>query len=445
MEELTQYLPWNKEPSDTVNWDKRISKIFISLGITLLLILPIQGSTVDPTLELEQIRAYSRVYEFDYASWTLSAVKRKLVQSSLRIDRYISKPNEIQVVWDYLDLRNQVFQVEGELSNALSDPGLEDRDHIVTDLRRKLKEIRSRQEILSPFMEQILQDQLNTALADLDMSLGGQLLPPVLFRSEPNSFALIVSPRDEIRQAANLMLIRGLSIDEIIQLEESIENNMDLSALVVGIGGVGLYPSMIIESGNLDWLIHVIGHEWTHNYLTLRPLGAHYNASPEIKTINETIADLSADEIQRRVFELYYPDLLPPEPQVEPEPAPIQKMEIEPEDLTFDFRAEMHITRLEVDRLLEEGKINQAEEYMEERRVFFWENGYLIRKLNQAYFAFHGSYAADPGGAADEEGADLGEQLRQLKSRAPSYRSFMRKVAWRWKLEQFQELFGSQP
>jgi len=72
-----------------------------------------------------------------------------------------------------------------------------------------------------------------------------------------------------------------------------------------------------------------------------------------------------------------------------------------------------------------------------------WENGYLIRRLNQAYFAFHGSYAAQPGGAAGEEGVDLGQELRQLKQRTPSYRDFMRLVAWKWRLDQFEALFES--
>ncbi len=156
------------------------------------------------------------------------------------------------------------------------------------------------------------------------MAYGGQLVPQVLYKSEQDSYALIVSPRDEIRQEANLMLVRGLSLDEIISLENSIEKELDLSALVVGIGGVGLYPSMIIETGNLDWLIHVISHEWTHNFLTLRPLGMHYAASPELTTINETIADLSADDIQRMTFELYYPEYLPPEeiPAAQPASTP---------------------------------------------------------------------------------------------------------------------------
>jgi hypothetical protein len=101
----------------------------------------------------------------------------------------------------------------------------------------------------------------------------------------------------------------------------------------------------------------------------------------------------------------------------------------------------MHVTRLEADRLLAEGRVEEAEAYMEIRRQFFLENGYLIRKLNQAYFAFHGSYAAEPGGAADSAGAALGEQLRKLKEKTLSYAQFMRLVAWRWRLDQFQALF----
>ncbi len=424
-------------------WKNKIGKLIFSLFIIIIGILPVRGSEVDPSQQLEQIRSYSRPYEFDYVSWTVSALGRKLTQASLKAHRYIPQQEGRQIVLDYLDLRNQINQSQDILISVLSDPQQKNRDQAAAEIREKLDEMRSRWEATAPFVEQIIQGQMNRALTTLGLSVGGQLFPSVLYRSEPDSYALIVSPRDEIRQAANLMLIHNLTLDEIIDLEEIIEKELDLSALVVGIGGVGLYPSMVIETGNLDWLIHVIGHEWTHNYLTIRPLGANYNTSPELTTINETIADLSADEIQGETFLLYYPEFLPTEPvAVEPEDnPPPETPDSVSEGEVFDFRVEMHITRLEVDHLLAAGEIKEAETYMETRRLFFWENGYLIRKLNQAYFAFHGSYAAEPGGAADAEGADLGAQLRELKASALSYAAFMREVAWKWRLEQFQTLF----
>ena len=428
----------------------RIGKLILSLLLLLAGVLPIRGSAVDSAQQLEQIRAFSRQYEFDYVSWTIAALGRKLSQASLNVNRYIPQYDERGLIINYLDLRNQINQTQEKLISTLSDPEVENRDLKADEIRVGLNDQRTRREALAPFIEQIIQGQMNIALAVLDMSFGGQMVPPVLYRSEPDSLALIVSPRNEIRQVANLMLIRDLSLDEIMRLEEVIETELDLSALVVGIGGVGLYPSMIIETDNLDWMIHVIGHEWTHNYLTIRPLGANYFTSPELTTINETIADLSADEIKATTFQLFYPELLPPEPEIEHSiltgeekgdtpisetPDPLQ------EEVVFDFRAEMHITRLEVDRLLAAGEIQGAEAYMENRRLFFLENGYLIRRLNQAYFAFHGSYAAEPGGAADSEGEELGSQLRELKDSTPSFAAFMRMVAWKWRLEQFQSLF----
>ncbi len=429
-----------------------IERIFIIILILVLLILPISGSNLDPSRELEQIRAYSRIYEFDYVSWTISALERKFIQAGLDVDRYLPLQAKHDLVIEYLDLGRKTNQLQGELSNLLADPDQDQRGIQEKKLRAELAADISQRSDLAPFAEQVLQDQINQALVDLGLSLGGQLVPPVLYRSEPDSYALIVSPREEIRQTANLMLIRGITLDEIIRLELEIEESGDLSALVVGIGGVGLYPSMIIESPNLDWLIHVISHEWTHNFLTIRPLGANYSASPELTTINESVADLSADEIQKRTFQLFYPEYLPPEPEIldlappaETEPAleiP-PALEVTTQEQPFDFREQMHITRLEVDRLLGEGLISEAEEYMEQRRGLFWENGYQIRRLNQAYFAFHGSYAADPGGAANQEGADLGSLLRLLKSSSPTYKDFLIQVAWKWRLDQFEKLFES--
>jgi len=431
-----------------MHWKNKTGKLILSTFIIIIGILPVRGSEVDPSQLLEKIRSYSRSYEFDYVSWTVSALRQKLTQSSLKVYRYIPAEEGRQIVLDYLNLRNKINQAQDRLISVLSDPQLENRDQAAAVIKEELAEMRSRREATAPFVEQIIQGQMNHALTNLGLSAGGQLIPPVLYRSEPDSYALIVSPRDEIRQSVNLMLIRNLTLDEIVHLEEAIEKELDLSALVVGIGGVGLYPSMVIETSNLDWLIHVIGHEWTHNFLTIRPLGANYNTSPELTTINETIADLSADDIQRETFLLYYPEFLPAESVVEEsvaeeseESPPPEPPDPVPEGEVFDFRAEMHITRLEVDRLLADKEIEEAETYMETRRLFFWENGYLIRKLNQAYFAFHGSYAAAPGGAADAEGVDLGSQLRELKANAPSYAAFMREVAWKWRLDQFQILF----
>jgi len=79
---------------------------------------------------------------------------------------------------------------------------------------------------------------------------------------------------------------------------------------------------------------------------------------------------------------------------------------------------------------------------MEARRVFFWENGYLIRKLNQAYFAFHGAYADQPGGAAGED--PVGAAVRALRSQSLSLADFLNRISWMSSFEQLKKAVSPQ-
>jgi hypothetical protein len=72
---------------------------------------------------------------------------------------------------------------------------------------------------------------------------------------------------------------------------------------------------------------------------------------------------------------------------------------------------------------------------MEARREIFWQNGYAIRKLNQAYFAFYGAYADVPGGAAGED--PVGPAVRALRSQSASLADFVNRISW---MTSFQEL-----
>ncbi len=421
-------------------------KIITSLLLLLFLVLPLRGAAIDPSLQLDRVRAASRPHEFDFVSWTVSALWNKAKGFSLGAEGYLSSAASAELVLDYLELRDDVDRLEEELKNVIADPDIEDPEKAASRVREDLERKRSRRQDLAPFVQEVVQRQINHSLWDLGLTWGGQAVPPVLYQGEPDSYALIVSPRDVIRQEINVMLVSDLTLDERIALENEVAREGQFSALVVGVGGVGLYPAMFIETGNLQWMLEVIGHEWTHNYLTLHPLGLNYFSSPEMRTINETVAELSGAEIERATLLRYYPEHVPPqegitEEEVAPEPTSRLEELYGEHPGRFDFRYEMRITRLTVDRMLRNGNVQEAEEYMERRRQFFWEHGYRIRKLNQAYFAFHGSYAARPGGAAGAEENRLGQNLRALKSKMPTFASFIRKVAWRWRLDQFEDVF----
>jgi hypothetical protein len=94
----------------------------------------------------------------------------------------------------------------------------------------------------------------------------------------------------------------------------------------------------------------------------------------------------------------------------------------------FNFAAEMNETRVTVDKLLAAGKVDEAEAYMEERRRFFSEHGYPIRRLNQAYFAFYGGYQ---GGTLPGVGGEdpIGPAVRSIRTSSPSIHDFVTRVS----------------
>jgi len=123
------------------------------------------------------------------------------------------------------------------------------------------------------FAESILQEQLSVILSEQGLTTAGQPLPPVACHLTDLPYAFIISPRDVIRQDANLDISGDLPLDQQVDLEDTVAKKLNVSALVVPLGGIGTYPTMVGVSSDLPWIASVIAHEWTHNYLAFRPLG----------------------------------------------------------------------------------------------------------------------------------------------------------------------------
>jgi hypothetical protein len=77
-----------------------------------------------------------------------------------------------------------------------------------------------------------------------------------------------------------------------------------------------------------------------------------------------------------------------------------------------------------VDNYLAQGQIEQAEQYMEAQRQFLYTQGYYIRKLNQAYFAFYGRYADSPTSVDP-----IGIQIKTLRGHSLSVKDFLDTVS----------------
>jgi hypothetical protein len=408
--------------------------------IVLLVMLALSRSSAAPGDEVDLIRAFTRPIEFDFVSWTLDALWIKVGQLALGTENYLSDASRKQAMLDYLNLVSEIGQVEYQLNNIYADPKIVNPEADSASLREKLSDLYRRRGQLGPLAETILQAQVGFTIDALGLDTAGQPIPPVLYHTTAPPSGLIVSPRDKIVQITDISISPDLTVDKQFALEEQVDHAFNVSSLVVGIGGVGLYPTMVMQTSDLNWLAEVVSHEWTHNYLTLHPLGLNYETSPELRIINETTASIAGKEIGRAVVGRYYPELLPP-PPVEPPPNTGGSETRPSNPPAFNFNAEMHATRVAVDNLLAEGKIEEAESYMEARRQLFVENGYYIRKLNQAYFAFYGAYADQPGGAAGED--PVGAAVRSLRAQSSSLTDFLKRIAWMSSYQQLREAVES--
>ena len=399
-------------------------------ALAILLLFSLLGGSGVPAREpAERVRRYTRAVEFQFERWTLAALGVRAVTFSLGAAAHMEPQRGAELVRQYFARLAELQRQQGELEAMIGDPQGVPQARVAAQ-QALVAQGRAELAGLQPHVEAVLQEQLAAVLAEMGLGVGGKQVPPVAFRFTPLPLALVVSPREIIRQEANVQIDPGLTLAQQIALEQQVESEGDLSALVVRIGGVGTYPTMVLESSSLPWVVDTVGHEWVHNYLTLHPLGLAYGRNDELRTMNETVAALVGKAIGERVLARYYPDLLPPPAP----PAPAPQAPTEPP--AFDFRAEMHATRLRVDALLAEGKIAQAEAYMEDRRRFFWEHGYRIRRLNQAYFAFYGAYADQPQGAAGED--PVGAAVRALWQRVGSPTRFLRLMAWMNSVEDLQ-------
>ncbi|MGB7874911.1 MAG: hypothetical protein WBL25_11050 [Anaerolineales bacterium] len=404
--------------------------IYVLLGVLLLTASnPVAGKPI------ERAHAYTRSIEFDYVRWSVNAALLKLQSSALDLPGYFTHEDRKQIVMQHLYLTERIQQAEGQLNLIYADPSIIDKEAASAHLRGELDNMYKRYEQLTPLAEATLQAQVGAVLADLNLTSGGQPVPPVLYHSSPVPMGLIISPRDHIEQLTNISVQPNLNVDRQVELEEQVDTALDVSSLVVPIGGVGVYPTMVMRTTSLPWQLDTVAHEWTHNFLTLRPLGFLYDATPELRTMNETTASIVGGEVGSLVLQRYYPELAdaasPPLQLASAHPASTQP---DGETPPFDFRAEMHITRVTVDEMLAEGKIEEAEAYMKARREIFWKNGYTIRKLNQAYFAFYGAYADVPGGAAGED--PVGPAVRALRAQSSSLADFVNSISWMISFEQ---------
>lgn len=385
------------------------------------------GSPPQATLKtrLDQITAGKA---FDFVTWELQALTQKARYGLLSPHRWMDDAEQSRFVLDYLEDIRVSRRLTDEIHRIYTDPEIDDPEQASAEQQTELAALRGRMAQHAPIAEAILEAQVSEVLVQGGVGPLAWVLPPVRGTFTPLPHVLIVSPRDRIETIYQQQLVAGLTAAEQVEIEGRVEAADDTTTTyVTAIGGLAAYPAMLLEHGSIDWVADVMAHEWVHHYLMFYPLGWDYLRSGEARTINETVATIVGNWAGQEVVLQYYTPLLASGKRLPSPLTPEPVDETAPPADRFDFRAEMHRTRVNVDRLLAEGKIIEAEWYMEVQRRYFVAQGYRIRRLNQAYFAFHGAYAGVPGGAAGED--PIGPLVRRVWATSPTPVEFLRSLS----------------
>ena len=257
-----------------------------------------------------------------------------------------------------------------------------------------------------------------------------RITPAIFFTFTRLPLALSIGPRNRIAITYSALLDCDLDVPEREALEAQLDSRLNVVSIVTPIGGFAAYPSMIPHSAGLAASLNTIAHEWIHHYLAFRPLGWNYFASYDMRTLNETVADIAGREIAEEVRRRYYPQL----PEFAP---PVRRAEpARPADRE-DFPAAMRRIRRETEALLAAGDLGAVDRYLAEQRRRLADQGYYLRKLNTTYLAFFGSYS--------DAGNPVEPGLRALRHRSPSLATFLDAIAVAGTPDQARRIIDDRP
>jgi hypothetical protein len=341
--------------------------LFFLIGLVLL-ITPIGVSCApSPQANLNSaINTATKGYRFSIFRWEVSAIFSEIKQTWE--DRNLSANNSQTVVDYFNDYPQNTLSLSG--TTAL-------QNKVETIIELQIRAVLRQNGIINPFD-----------------SVFRVNFPPIAFELAEPPHLLVISPRNQIDRIRDVLLLQNMTTDQMNNIENQVEAS-GYSALAVELGGLGVtYPTFVNSNSSLHDVLNAATEEWVHQYLAFKPLGFRYvldllgiSRNQDIITMNESLAGIVSSEIGDEVYNKYYASYFPasnnPPSTISSAPA-------------FDFNAAMRQIRQNVDAYLAAGQIDQAEQYMNEQRNYLQTQGYYIRKLNQAYFAFYGTYADTP-------------------------------------------------
>jgi len=369
-------------------------KLFLLIGV-ILLTAPIVVSCA-PSSQTglnKTLNAATRGYHFSTFSWEVKSIFGEIRQTW---DNRNLSAGDTQLVVDYFN------DMQQNTLSASEETALQKKVETIIELQ--IRNVLRQNGIINPF----------------DSFLGINF-PPIDFELEEPPHLLVISPRNQIDRIKDILLLQNMTDAQMNDIENQVAAS-GYSALVVELGGLGVtFPTFVNADESLQSVLDAATEEWTHQYLAFKPLGFRYvldllgiSRSQDIITMNESLAGIISSEIGQQVYDKYYASYFPAtnNPPAATASAP-----------AFDFNAAMRQIRQNVDAYLAAGQIDEAEQYMDAQRDYLQTQGYYIRKLNQAYFAFYGTYADTPAYTDP-----IGTAIQNIRNQSGSLKDFLNEM-----------------
>ena len=240
-----------------------------ALSLLLIPVLLLTGCGASDTFQsnLDKIVA---PYSFSISRWEISALSQEV--DELFSDLNVSA-DDAQIVVRYFAVMSDINAQESAIEAITSGVMAGD----ASAYQAALAQLQAERDALAASAEAVLEAQLSLtlkslgiknpldSLTDLDITF-----PPVKLRLQEPPKLLVVSPRSVIGRIDTITLSNEMSLDDITALEDAV-STLDVSALIVDLGGIATYPSFVANRYGLQFALSTAVEEWFHQYLFFDP------------------------------------------------------------------------------------------------------------------------------------------------------------------------------
>jgi len=264
-------------------------RILAAAGLLLVMLFSVgcdSGHDFD-----HQLNPIVKHYRFSIAGWEFNTFFEKAKQ--LFTGKNKTTQTDTEITNQYISLSNQINDLKGQINDTNQ-----------SELQSRIDNLQQQQNNLTGTVEDIIKRQVTEVLSEMGIYQPWYkyvklkfTFPPPDFKLETPPHLLVISPRDKIESLKDVLLAENMSLDQITSLETNVDK-LNVSSLVVDLGGVGTYPNIVSSDSDFQYIIETCAHEWAHAYLAFTPLGSRYvlniaglSHNDDITTMNETVAD----------------------------------------------------------------------------------------------------------------------------------------------------------